>query len=126
MSLVYVGSMEQHRCHRILASLRLGGGRGPSLSNFFMAKEKLKLEEKPRYLIPRGGHFDSLSCPHYTAELIIYIGLLLLLRSSDISVLIYLFVFFTLASSARTSHSWYIKTFPNYPKDRAILIPFLY
>ncbi|CAI5521081.1 unnamed protein product, partial [Closterium sp. Naga37s-1] len=55
------GNLHQHRCHAILTSLRQGGKKG--------------------YFIPQGDWFTHVSCPHYLAEIVIYLGLLLSLGS---------------------------------------------
>jgi hypothetical protein len=37
----------------------------------------------------------------------------------------WLFTIFNLAPRAISSHRWYLKHFPNYPKDRKAVIPYL-
>ena len=58
-----VGNREQHRCHVILAESR-------------RAKSSRNARTVRSYVIPRGGWFERFSCAHYTAEIVIYLGLL--------------------------------------------------
>ena len=50
------GSWHQFRCHKILADLR---------------------SSETMYGIPRGDWFEYVSSPHYTAEMVLYVGILL-------------------------------------------------
>lgn len=55
------GNILQYHSHSVLASLgRKTRGSGSRASP---------------YKIPRGGAFELVSCPHYLAEIIVYIGL---------------------------------------------------
>jgi len=109
------GSVHQNRCHRILSGLREGKtGTPPNVD---------------RYSIPCGGWFDSLSCPHYTAEIILYVGLSMV--SSPICLdtkqwimwLVVLAVLSNLAVGAEMNHRWYLNRFMKYPTGRFALIP---
>lgn len=55
-----LGNALQLHSHALLARLG-GGGARPGAA--------------PRYRIPRGGAFRLVSCPHYAAEILIYLGL---------------------------------------------------
>ena len=131
---------EQHLHHCILANYRKNG-----------VKE---INGGKRYSIPHGRWFAYVSCPHYLAEIMIYASFAILLHhqydfgiangagtdsflvQSAISlcssvqpfkhVILVAWVAINLAISARSSHAWYQKQFPGYPKHRTALIPFLW
>jgi 3-oxo-5-alpha-steroid 4-dehydrogenase 3 len=109
-------SVKQHESHRILAHLRAG-------------------RRHVAYRVPMGGWFCYVSSPHYFFEIMIYASLSLVVVSimgyhaipammASLSVL--LLVMVTLARTATESHRWYCRHFPDYPRDRKVLIPFLY
>mmetsp|Transcript_18790 Transcript_18790/g.35797 ORF Transcript_18790/g.35797 Transcript_18790/m.35797 type:complete len:201 (-) Transcript_18790:274-876(-) len=120
------GSMHQHICHRILGGLR----NGPALRN-----------QGTSYHVPRGDWFDSISCAHYTAEVVLYVGLVMaaypsspnyshdspvLCRSASyLPLAVWLAVVANLGFSASLVHRWYIDNFPEYPKQRNAFIPWV-
>ncbi|CAI0392906.1 unnamed protein product, partial [Linum tenue] len=70
------GWVHQLRCHKILGSLR-----------------RRDREQREEYAIPRGDWFELVSSPHYTAEMLIYAGLLIASGATDyIMWLLLLFV----------------------------------
>lgn len=109
-----------------------------------------------------GGPFQWVSCPHYLAEIIIYMGLAILARHElPLTILILCWVVSILYMSgwraanliyirqarhevkqaimcvlalqvtnlllaAQPTHLWYQQHFPDYPKDRKALIPYVY
>jgi len=77
--------------------------------------------------LPEGGMFTYVSCPHYLADILVYLSCFIIIRSQCASwwlVLIYNIVVHI--SMAAGSHTWYKKTFPLYPKKRKALIPFIF
>ncbi|KYQ94029.1 synaptic glycoprotein SC2-like protein [Tieghemostelium lacteum] len=74
--------------------------------------------------IPRGFLFELLSCPNYTVEILAWLGFSIMTQTLTAFV-------FTLMGAAQMwvwavgKHRRYRKDFPNYPKSRKILIPFL-
>ncbi|KAF8651666.1 hypothetical protein HU200_063177 [Digitaria exilis] len=101
------GSLHQIRCHAILGSLR-------------------EHKDSDEYVIPCGDWFSRVSCPHYLAELVIYLGLLIASGGSDISVwFLYLFVITNLSFAAVQTHKWYLQKFEDYPRSRYAIIPFV-
>ncbi|XP_019849821.1 PREDICTED: polyprenol reductase-like [Amphimedon queenslandica] len=99
-------SLHQFKCHTILAKLR---------------------ERNERYAIPKGDWFDHVSSPHYTAEILIYLSLLLCSNCHNLYLLLPLFsTIGLLLLSARITHSWYKKNFKDYPIERKIIIHWLY
>lgn len=103
------GSIHQHRCHKILGSLRTENQ-----------------EESTDYFIPYGDWFEIVSCPHYLAEIVIYAGILVATEGSDLTTwLLFGFVVANLTFAANETHKWYLRKFDNYPSCRWSIIPFV-
>ncbi|XP_023755864.1 polyprenol reductase 2 [Lactuca sativa] len=103
------GWVHQLRCHQILGSLR---------------DKSEKLEE---YVIPYGDWFEYVSSPHYTAEIVIYGGLVVASGGADLSLwLLLAFVVANLVFAAIETQIWYRHKFDNYPRNRCIIFPFVY
>jgi len=76
------------------------------------------------YRIPYGGGFRFVTCPNYLGEIIEWAGWALASRSPAALA----FAVFTLANlvpRALSHHRWYRAEFPDYPRERKALIPFL-
>ncbi|KAI4375630.1 hypothetical protein MLD38_013478 [Melastoma candidum] len=102
------GWIHQHRCHKILGSLRENR------------------EQREEYVVPRGDWFEIVSCPHYLAEIVIYFGLFVASGASDITVfLVLVFVVANLTFAAAETHRWYKRKFEEYPERRHAIIPFV-
>ncbi len=76
------------------------------------------------YAIPRGGLFEWVACPHYLFEIFTWLGIAMLSQ--------HLFAYLTVLgmSSYLTARSintlrWYHEKFPEFPKARKALIPFI-
>ena len=140
LGLVCWGSLHQHRCHAILARLRLRargppggslGSGGPFSTDATDPARGGGAAAAARYRLPHGDWFDrpGLCCPHYTAELVIYAGLAVLLSwwpgrgwlPLTCSAL-------NLSFSAARSHEWYGAKFKeDYAAcGRYILVPYIY
>ncbi|GIL52527.1 hypothetical protein Vafri_8361 [Volvox africanus] len=78
------------------------------------------------YNVPRGGLFEMVSCPHYLAEILIYVALAIVTRGSVGSILIVAWVLVNLVLAADATQRWYHRCFPEYPRTRAALIPLLF
>ncbi|EEF30870.1 polyprenol reductase 2 isoform X2 [Ricinus communis] len=103
------GWVHQQRCHAILGSLR---------------KQRRQVDE---YLIPHGDWFEMVSSPHYLAEMIIYLGLLVASGGNDLTIwLLNLFVVANLAFAAAETQRWYLQKFEDYPRNRRAILPFVY
>jgi len=76
------------------------------------------------YRIPRGGLFEYLTCPSYTTELIGWAGFALCTWSLA-GVFIFAISAANLVPRAFSTHAWYKERFPDYPKERRALIPFI-
>ena len=70
------GNALQLHSHWLLARLRLAQPRN-SGSKPSASAEADAAAEQSGYVVPRGGAFELVSCPHYLAEIVIYAGLAL-------------------------------------------------
>ena len=94
---------------------------------------KANEENTARYGIPAGGWFDSISCAHYTAEVVLYAGLACTAAAACPPVepvgalpwLLLLAVTGNLGYSARATHAWYLQHLPRYPRHRWAFIPYV-
>ncbi|XP_038690591.1 polyprenol reductase 2-like isoform X2 [Tripterygium wilfordii] len=103
------GWVHQWRCHAILGSLR-----------------KCR-EQSDEYVIPRGDWFEIVSSPHYLAEIVVYLGLLVASGGTDFTIWLLLgFVVANLAFAAAETHRWYLHKFEDYPSNRRVIFPFVY
>nr|XP_015200967.1 PREDICTED: polyprenol reductase isoform X2 [Lepisosteus oculatus] len=102
-------SVHQHRCHVILANLRKG-----------RSGEVLTLA----HCVPHGDWFRLVSCPHYFAELLIYVSYCVALGGGAPTWwLVVLYVFCCQALEAVLCHQFYLAKFDSYPKHRKAFIP---
>ncbi|KFQ79400.1 Polyprenol reductase, partial [Phoenicopterus ruber ruber] len=104
-------SLHQHRCLVILANLRkTKSGKVVSLS----------------HSVPFGDWFERVSCPHYFAELLIYVSLAITLGFDNVTWwCVVMYVLFNQALAAVLCHEFYQKNFSSYPKHRKAFIPFV-
>jgi protein-S-isoprenylcysteine O-methyltransferase Ste14 len=85
---------------------------------------KLRSTAGNGYKIPYGGLFKYISCPNFLGEIISWAGFaLVVFNLPALSFLIWTLV--NLTTRALDHHRWYIKEFPEYDKERKVLIPFL-
>jgi len=79
-----------------------------------------------KYEVPRGSWFRWLCCPHYLAEIIIYVSFLLLAPTSSALQGLLLWVVSNLAVTGRRQLQWY-KADPRLrrqiPPNWSVLIP---
>lgn len=83
----------------------------------FLAKIKMKSnhhsisgtsgKDKHKYPLPEGIGFDSVCCPHYTAEIIIYLSLWVMDMHNFTAVLVFLWVVANLSVVANLQFQWY-------------------
>ncbi|WP_215226401.1 methyltransferase [Echinicola shivajiensis] len=85
----------------------------------------LKLIGGTEYKAPRKGLFNWISNPHYFGEILEWSGWALLTLSLP-GLAFAVFTFANLAPRAWSHHQWYLNKFPEYPKNRKALIPFLW
>lgn len=76
------------------------------------------------YKIPRGGLYEWISCPNYFGELLEWLGWAIATWSlAGLSFAV--FTAANLAPRALAHHRWYREKFPEYPRQRTALIPFV-
>ncbi len=75
-----------------------------------------------QYQIPRGGMFERVSCPHYLGEIVEWAGWALLTWTWA-GLVFALWTAANLVPRARALHRAYREQFPDYPANRAALIP---
>lgn len=77
------------------------------------------------YKIPRRGAFAWVSAPNYLGEILEWVGFAIAAQT----LASWAFVAFTIANLAPrafANHRWYREKFPDYPKTRKALIPFVW
>ncbi|HGG57052.1 MAG TPA: DUF1295 domain-containing protein [Nannocystis exedens] len=76
------------------------------------------------YKIPRGGAFELVSCPNYLGELIEWVGWAVATWSLA-GVSFAVFTAANLVPRALSHHRWYREQFPDYPRTRRAMLPFV-
>jgi hypothetical protein len=76
------------------------------------------------YKIPYGGFFRFISCPNYFGEILEWAGWAVATWSFA-GLSFALWTIANLAPRAFSYHTWYKKTFKDYPRERKALIPFI-
>ncbi|KAA0190146.1 hypothetical protein HAZT_HAZT008792 [Hyalella azteca] len=74
------------------------------------------------YVLPVGGAFEYVSCPHMSAEVIMYTALFALHRNAATAIM-WLFVFSNQVHVALSNHRWYRSIFADYPLSRRAICP---
>lgn len=77
------------------------------------------------YRIPRRGLARLVSNPHYFGEILEWVGWAVATWSMA-GLAFALFTIANLAPRALSNHRWYRSTFPDYPRSRRVLIPFVW
>jgi len=85
---------------------------------------ELRAPGEAGYRIPHGGGFRFVTCPNYLGEIIEWAGWALASRSPA-ALAFAVFTVANLAPRALAHHRWYRSEFPDYPRGRKALIPFL-
>jgi 3-oxo-5-alpha-steroid 4-dehydrogenase 1 len=78
--------------------------------------------ETTAYVLPRGGLFGYVACPHYLGEAIAWLGIALLSRHLFTALAVTGMVGLLIARSLKTL-AWYQERFPDWPRERKALIP---
>ena len=77
------------------------------------------------YYIPRGGLFTYVTAANYAGELLEWVGFALAAGTLP-AAFFFVNTFFNLFPRAKTHHQWYLKKFEDYPKERRVIVPFVY
>jgi steroid 5-alpha-reductase/3-oxo-5-alpha-steroid 4-dehydrogenase 1 len=76
------------------------------------------------YKIPRGWLYERITCPNYFGELLIWTGWAV--ATWSLAGLVFLLVTASnLVPRALTNHRWYHDKFPDYPRERRAIIPYV-
>lgn len=104
-TLFVVGLIINHQSDGILRRLRTPGETG--------------------YKVPVGGLYKYVSCPNYLGEILEWIGWAFA-TWSPAGLAFAVWTVANLAPRARSHHDWYKASFEDYPKDRKVLVPFVW
>ncbi len=74
--------------------------------------------------IPTGGLFKFISCPNHFGEIVEWTGFAVMAGSLP-AISFALWSFVNLVPRALDHHKWYLQKFPDYPKERKAVIPFI-
>jgi 3-oxo-5-alpha-steroid 4-dehydrogenase 1 len=101
-----------------LAGLLINRGADRTLRN-------LRQRGETGYVIPRGGLYELISCPNYLGEIMEWIGWAIATWSIP-GLVFATWTFANLVPRALSNHRWYQENFPDYPKERKALVPFVW
>lgn len=76
------------------------------------------------YMIPRGGFFNAVACPHYLFELVSWFGMCLIFSHASMFFFFTLMVLYLLIRSLQTL-AWYRERFADFPPARKAILPFV-
>jgi 3-oxo-5-alpha-steroid 4-dehydrogenase 1 len=85
---------------------------------------RLRRSGETEYKVPEGGLYRWVSCPNYLGEMVEWIGWAVATWSLAGAA----FAFWTAANvvpRAVAHHRWYLRRFPEYPKDRHAILPWI-
>jgi very-long-chain enoyl-CoA reductase len=80
-------------------------------------------DQEKSYVIPQAGLFKYVTTPHYFMELWAWLGLALMSRHLAAYMIFVWTCGYLFARACRTDQ-WYRSRFPEYPKERKVLVPF--
>tara|TARA_B100001996_G_scaffold240020_1_gene185531 strand:- start:1101 stop:1862 length:762 start_codon:yes stop_codon:yes gene_type:complete len=84
----------------------------------------LRKDHNNQYVIPQKGLFKFVSCPNFFGEIVEWLGFAIMTWSIA-GLAFFLWTFFNLVPRALSHHRWYIEKFPDYPKNRKAVFPFI-
>jgi protein-S-isoprenylcysteine O-methyltransferase Ste14 len=85
---------------------------------------RLRRESKGAYAVPQGRLYALVSCPNYLGEMIEWAGWALATFSLP-GLVFALWTAANLVPRALAHHRWYREKFPDYPKKRRAILPYL-
>ncbi|GAB0089355.1 Polyprenol reductase [Sergentomyia squamirostris] len=106
-----LASYHQFNSHRILVNLRKDN------------KGRVKSEG---HFLPTGGFFDLVSSPHMFFECMIYGAICGIIYTSSSWWAVMGIVIVNQFTTAYQTHLWYSKNFENYPRNRKVIVPFIF
>jgi 3-oxo-5-alpha-steroid 4-dehydrogenase 1 len=77
------------------------------------------------YRIPHGGLFELVSCPNYLGEVLEWCGWAICTWSLP-GLAFAVWTAANLMPRARSNHRWYVERFPDYPRQRRAVVPYLF
>ncbi|MBN1298448.1 MAG: DUF1295 domain-containing protein [Actinobacteria bacterium] len=108
----------------IAGALIFAAGFTINIYSDFLLRSLRKKGDENMYKIPFGGFFRYISSPNYFGEIMEWIGWAIATWSLP-GLAFAVFTIANLAPRALSTHKWYINNFPDYPKNRKALIPFI-
>ena len=82
----------------------------------------LRRDNRGDYHIPQGGFFRYVSAANYFGEIVMWFGFALMVWTWA-GLVFALFTTANLLPRALSHHRWYLKKFPDYPKNRKAILP---
>lgn len=110
VSLYYIGLAANLHADHVLRNLR--------------TKDEVARGERT-YRLPTGGLFEYVTNASYFSELVLWLGFAIFMWSPG-GLFIFAISAANLVPRAVATQRWYEERFPDYPKNRKILIPFVY
>ncbi|XP_031557314.1 steroid 5-alpha-reductase DET2-like [Actinia tenebrosa] len=102
---------------------------GGEFINFYhhalLASLRPKGSAPGNYVVPSGGLFDLLVCPHYFGEIIGWFGMAILGQHSCL-YLSWLSMVAYLAGRSHQTREWYLNKLDHFPRERKNLFPYIY
>lgn len=92
--------------------------------NFAHHKILAGLRTNREYVIPHGGLFDRVVCPHYLFEIVSWFGMCLIFRHPSMFLFFSLMVIYLVVRSLFTL-KWYRAQFPDFPPKRKAILPYI-
>ena len=88
------------------------------------ALRRLRRPGETGYRIPRGGAFEWVSCPNYLGEVVEWTGWAIATWSLP-GLAFAVYTAANLVPRALAHHAWYRREFPDYPRGRRAVLPYL-
>lgn len=105
-------SWTQHNCHLILYNIKV---------------RNLNIPCRPIYEVPTQSYFKYICCPHYLAEILVYLSFLLLLHFDPTVMLLLVWVTTNLSVVANRHYRWYLQNLPtDVPHNWKRLVPLIW
>lgn len=86
---------------------------------------RLRKPGETGYKVPRGGLFELVACPNYLGEIVEWIGWAVMTWSLP-GLAFAVYTAANVGPRAGTHLEWYRERFPDYPRERRALIPYLW